>query len=327
MKAVRTVTLSGPQGLAIHEVEAPSCGPDEVVVKVRATALNRADLLQTYGLYPAPAGSPQDIPGIEFAGEIARLGARVTRWKLGDRVMGLVGGGAWAEELVTHERELARVPSNLSFSDAAAIPEAFLTAWDALVTQAGLSLGAKVLIHAVASGVGTAATQICREFQAKAVGTGRNAAKVERAKALGLVGALVIDGKAPSFAKEVATLLGGGADIALDLVGGDWVGETIEAMGPRGTVMIVGLVAGASAEVPLRSILSKRLRVIGTAMRSRALEEKIAVAQELDRRLVPLFEAKRLQPIVDAVLPMAEITPALERLATNDTFGKLVLTW
>jgi putative PIG3 family NAD(P)H quinone oxidoreductase len=326
MKAFRIVEPSGPRGLALAEVASPAFGADEVKVTVRATGLNRADLLQTMGLYPAPAGSPQDIPGVEFSGEVAAIGARVTKWKVGDRVMGLVGGGAWAEELVTHERELARVPSNLSFAEAAAIPEAFLTAWDALVTQAGLSLGAKVLIHAVASGVGTAAAQICREFQARAVGTGRNAAKVERAKGFGLAGTVVVKDP-PVFAAEVLTLLPGGVDVALDLVGGDWTAQTLDAMAPRGTLMLVGLVAGASAELPLRTILGKRLRVIGTAMRSRALEEKIAVAQELDRRLVPLFEARRLAPVIDAVLPMAELAPALERVAKNDTFGKLVLTW
>jgi putative PIG3 family NAD(P)H quinone oxidoreductase len=326
MRAFRIAQPTGPRGLALAEVAEPGFGPDEVQVQVRATALNRADLLQTMGRYPAPAGAPQDIPGLEFSGEVAAVGARVTRWKVGDRVMGLVGGGAWAERLVTHERELARVPSNLSFAEAAAIPEAFLTAWDALVTQGGLSLGQSVLIHAVASGVGTAAAQICREFQARAVGTGRTAAKVERARALGLAGTVVV-GEKPAFAAEVRALLPGGVELALDLVGGAWTAETLEAMAPKGTLMLVGLVAGASATLPLGTLLSKRLRVIGTAMRSRALEEKIAVAQQLDRRLVPLFEAKRLAPIVDAVLPMTELAAALERVANNDTFGKLVLTW
>lgn len=327
MKAVRTEAFTGPSGLKFDDVSAPVFGPSDVLVRVRATALNRADLLQTMGLYPAPAGSPADIPGLEYSGEVAEVGAKVSKWKVGDRVMGLVGGGAWAEYLVAHEREVSRMPREMSFSDAAAIPEAFLTAWDALVVQAGLSVGSRVLIHAVASGVGTAAAQICRVLGAPAVGTGRNEGKLARALPLGLRSTLLVKGEL-SFATRVHDAFGGrGADIALDLVGGDWIGETIDAMAPRGTLMLVGLVAGASAEVPLRSVLGKRLRVIGTAMRSRALEEKIAAAQQLDERLVPLFDDQKLVPIVDAVLPMSELVKGLERLAANDTFGKLVLTW
>lgn len=327
MRAARTVELSGPEGLRIEDVPSPVPGPDEIRVKVKATALNRADLLQTMGLYPAPPGVPADIPGLEYSGEVAAVGARVTRWKAGDRVMGLVAGGAWAEELVTHERETLAMPAGLSFSDAAAIPEAFTTAWDALVLQGGMGVGSKVLIHAVASGVGTAALQLARVFGAHAIGTGRNAQKLERAKALGLPHAVLVSKDAPGFAAEVKKLSGGGVDVVLDLVGGDWVPETIDALAPKGTLMLVGLVAGASAEVPLRTVLGKRLRVIGTTLRARPLEEKIAVAREFEKRVVPLFGTGALKPIVDAVLPMTELQPALARLASNDTFGKLVLTW
>lgn len=325
MKAAISATARGPEGLSLEEVADPVAGPGEVVVAVRATALNRADLLQTLGLYPAPPGVPRDIPGLEYAGEVQALGAGVTRWQVGDRVMGLVGGGAWAERLVTHEAEAVAMPRGFSFSDAAAIPEAFATAWDALVSQAGLAKGSRVLVHAVASGVGTAALQLCRWQGCPVVGTGRSAAKLERAKALGLEHAvLVSDG---AFAAEVKRGFGGaGADVALDLVGGGWFAETLEAMAPRGTVMLVGLVAGAAAKVPLAAILTKRLRVQGTTLRSRGPEEKRAVARELER-LVPAFERGELKPVVDAVLPMAELGGALGRLASNDTFGKLVLTW
>jgi putative PIG3 family NAD(P)H quinone oxidoreductase len=327
MRAFRTVEPSGPQGLRLEEVPSPALGPSEVRVGVKATALNRADLLQTLGLYPAPPGVPADIPGMEYAGEVLEVGARVRRWKVGDRVMGLVAGGAWAEELVTHEREAARVPAALSWAQAGAIPEAFLTAWDALVLQAGAGLGSRVLIHAVASGVGTAAAQLCRALGAPAVGTGRSAAKLARAAAFG-VQTVLVDGAAPRFAAATREVLGGaGADVVLDLVGGDWLPESLEALAPGGTLMLVGLVAGASAEVPLRTLLSRRLKVIGTTLRARPLEEKIAVATALDQRLVPLFDQGVLQPVVDAVLPMAELPAGLARLAANETFGKLVLTW
>jgi NADPH2:quinone reductase len=307
----------------MEDVAPPACGPDEVRIGVRATALNRADLLQSYGRYPAPPGAPADIPGLEYAGEIIELGTRVTKWKRGASVMGLVGGGAWAEQVVAHEREVAPMPVGFTFAQAAALPEAFLTAWDALVTQGCTGTGSRVLIHAVASGVGTAAAQICRVLGARAVGTGRNPDKLTRAQALGLEATVLLR---EGFAREVAAVVGG-ADVVLDLVGGEWLGETIDALASRGTVLLVGLVAGASAQVPLAKLLGKRARLIGTTMRARPLEEKIAAAQVFARTLVPLFEGRRLEPVIDAVLPMHDLVPALHRLESNQTFGKLVVTW
>lgn len=326
MKAAISVNAEGPEGIRFADVASPVPGPDEIRVKVKATALNRADLMQTLGLYPAPPGVPADIPGLEYAGEVLSVGARVTRWKAGDRVMGLVAGGAWAEELVTHEREAISIPPELSFAEAAATPEAFSTAFDALVLQAGMTVNSEVLIHAVASGVGTAALQLCALFGAKAIGTGRNAEKLERARQLGLSRTVLVkDGKFGAQVKQHTA--GRGADIALDLVGGDWFTETIDAMAPRGTIMIVGLVGGVTAEIPLRSVLSKRLRILGTALRSRSLEEKIVVARAFEARLCPSFSSGQLKPIVDATLPMMDLKAGLKRMAANDSFGKLVLTW
>ncbi len=326
MKAALSLNAEGPEGLRFVEVASPIPGADEIRVKVKATALNRADLLQTMGLYPPPPGAPADIPGMEYSGEVAAIGARVTRWKAGDRVMGIVGGGAWAEELVTHEREAIAMPEGMSFSDAAALPEAFATAFDALVLQGGMTINSEVLIHAVASGVGTAALQLCQLFGARAIGTGRNEKKLARAASLGLTRAILVkDGVFSARVKQLT--FGRGCDLALDLVGGDWFAETIDAMALNGTLMLVGLVAGASAEVPLRSLLTKRVRVQGTTLRSRSLEEKIAVARAFEQRLLPCFVSGQLKPVVDASLPMAELQPALQRLAANDTFGKLVLTW
>lgn len=326
MQAVLSRNAQGPTGLCFSEVAEPVPGPEEILVAVRATALNRADLLQTMGLYPAPSGAPPDIPGLEYSGEVAAVGTRVRRWKVGDEVMGLVAGGAWAQELVTHEREAMAMPKGLSYAEAAALPEAFATAFDALVLQGGMSLESQVLIHAVGSGVGTAALQLCTLFGARAIGTARTQAKLSRAAALGLESALLVEDGI--FAESVrGVTLGRGCDIALDLVGGTWFPETLAAMAPGGTIMLVGLVAGAAAQVPLRTVLTKRLRVQGTVLRSRSLEEKICLARAFEQRLVPSFEKGQLKPVIDAVLPMTELTPALQRLANNDTFGKIVLTW
>lgn len=319
---------AGPQGLAIREVAAPSCGPDEVRVKVQASALNRADLLQTMGLYPAPKGVPADIPGLEFAGTVSECGARVSRWKTGERVMGLVAGGAWAEEVCVHEREAIAMPSGMEASRAAAIPEAFLTAWDALVLQGKMTAGSKVLVHAVASGVGTAALQLGALFGAHLIGTGRNAQKLERIRGMGLEDTILVSKEQPGFAARVKALTGGaGVDLVLDLVGGDWLPETIDAMAPRATLMLVGLVAGASAEVPLRTVLGKRISIVGTTLRARPIDEKISLARAFEHLLVPHFSSGRLAPVIDATLPFSEAVPALERVASNDTFGKTVLTW
>lgn len=316
----------GPDAVRIEDVPAPTPGPDEILIDVKATALNRADLLQTMGLYPAPPGAPALIPGLEYAGTVAAVGARVRRWKTGDRVMGLVPGGSWAEQLCVHEREALPIPSKLSFTDAAAIPEAFFTAYDALVLQGGMTREHQVLIHAAASGVGTAAIQLCRWLGARSIGTVRSASKLERARALGLNEGLVV-GK-DGFAGAVKELTGGrGCDLALELVGGDYFPETLEALTPRGTSVLVGLVAGTSAEVALRTILTKRLKIVGTTMRSRPLEEKIALAQHFEQRVLPALERGELNPVIDAVLPMSQLQAALQRLANNDSFGKLVLTW
>jgi len=326
MQAIVSRNTEGPRGLRQLEVQSPTPGPEEILVRVRATALNRADLLQTLGQYPTPPGVPADIPGLEYAGEVTAVGERVRRWRVGDNVMGLVAGGAWAETLVTHEREAMAMPRGCSFADAAAIPEAFATAFDALVSQAHLSVGSRVLIHAASSGVGTAAIQLCQLYGAEAIGTGRSESKLARARQLGLPHSIWVTGH--QFSAEVNRLTAGqGCSVALDLVGGTWFPETIESMAPQGTVMLVGLVAGSTAQIPLRSVLTKRLRIMGTVLRARPLEEKIALARSFESTLLPAFEMGRLKPVVDSVLPISEIAAALERLATNDTFGKVVLTW
>jgi len=328
MKVFRTTGAGGPEVLSLEERPELTPGPSELLVGVRATALNRADLLQVRGHYAAPADVPPDIPGLEYAGEVLAVGPRVRRFRPGDRVMGLVGGGAWAEQLTVHEREALPMPEGMDFTDAAALPEVYLTAFDALVLQGGMRTGETALVHAVASGVGSAAALLCRAMGVRVVGTGRNAAKLERAKEWGVERTVLVDGTSPRFAEAVREATGGrGADVALDLVGGDYVPETLEALAPQGRAMLVGLVAGNKAQVNLGLILMKRLRITGTVLRSRPLEEKIALAQAAERHLLPLFRSGALKPVIDAVVPMKDLRDALTRMASNETVGKLILRW
>ncbi|HEX8441557.1 NAD(P)H-quinone oxidoreductase [Archangium sp.] len=328
MQVLRITRPGGPEVLELEERPAPAPGPWELLVRVRATALNRADLLQLRGGYPAPPGAPADVPGLEYAGEVVATGSLVRRFKVGDRVMGLVGGGAFAEQLTTHEREALPMPEGLDFPQAAALPEAYLTAFDALVLQGGLRLGESVLIHAVASGVGSAAAQLCRAMGARVFGTGRNAQKLSRASAWGVEKTLLCDASPPRFAEAVREATGGrGVDLTLDLVGGDYLPETLRAMAPQGRVLLVGLVAGSQVQADLSVILTRRLRITGTVLRSRPPEEKMALTQAAERSLLPLFQSGALAPVVDAVYPMREAREALTRMAKNESVGKLVLRW
>ena len=315
----------GPEVLAVEERPLPTPGRGEVRVRVRATAVNRADLLQRAGAYPAPPGAPVDIPGLEYAGEVDAVGDGVTELAVGDRVFGLCGGGAYAEAVLVHGREVARMPEAMSFTDAAAIPEAFVTAWDALCEQAALRAGERVLIHAVGSGVGTAAAQIARAVGARVIGTARTRDKLDRARSSGLDDAVLAD--QGTFAEGVLGATGGkGVDVVLELVGGRYLTEDLACVASRARIVLVGLLAGARVELDLRPILHRRVHVMGTVMRARPLEEKIAAARQLARHLVPLFERGTLVPVVDRVLPLARAAEAHAVVESNETFGKVILS-
>lgn len=325
MRAVRITRSGGPEVLALAEVEVPGLGPDEVRVAVRAAGVNRADLLQCRGLYPAPAGVVADIPGLEFAGVVIALGARVVGHAIGDRVMGLVGGGAYAEQVVVHGRELLPMPDGMSFVDAAAIPEAFVTAFDALCLQGGIGLGSRVLIHAVGSGVGTAAVQLVAAAGGVAYGTSRTVAKLEAARALGLGEAIAAtDGR---FADAVLARVGEGVDVILDLVGGSYVAEGVRCLRVGGRLVLVGLLGGVWCDLPLSVMLTRRIELRGTVLRSRSIEEKIALMQAFGRQVVPAFGRGVLRPVVAGTYAMAAAGDALMRMQSDDLFGKLVLKW
>ncbi len=292
-------------------------------MRVRATAINRADLLQRMGAYPAPADSPPDIPGLEISGEVDAVGPGVERLVVGDRVFGLLGGGGYAEAAVTHERAMAKMPAGMSFEDAAAIPEAFVTAHDAMVTRAGLRSGEVMIVHAVGSGVGTAAVQLGRAFGAFTIGTARTADKLDRAKQLGLDEGVVVEGG--SFAAAVTKLAPAGADVVLELVGGKYVDEDLRCMRTLGRIVLIGLMAGTKSEVDLSAILRKRVSVIGTVLRARPLEEKIAAMRLFEAQVVPLFARGKLAPVIDQVMPLEQAAEAHARMASNAGFGKIVL--
>ncbi len=329
MESVRAVLIREPGGvevLELGEVAGRAPGHGEVLVAVAAAGLNRADLMQRRGLYPAPSGYPAEVPGLEFAGTVAQVGDGVAGFAPGDRVMGITGGGAMCTALVAHHRELLRVPEGMALEEAAALPEVFLTAWDALFGQAGVRLGEVALLHAVASGVGTAAVQLCRAAGVRSIGTARTASKLAAVKALGLDDALV-PGEG-GFADAVEALTDGrGVDAILDPVGARYLADNLRALAPRGRLVLIGLMGGATGEVPLAALLMKRLRVMGTVLRSRPLEEKAALAQSFAREVLPLFGRGALRPVVDVVLPMTEVRAAHERMERNETVGKIVLRW
>ncbi len=326
MKCVIITRPGGVEVLEVQERPKPEPGVGQIRVRVRASALNRADILQRQGNYPVPPGVPADISGMEYAGEVDALGPAATLWKTGDRVMGIVGGGGHAEYLCVHEREAMPVPKGMSWEDAAAIPEAFLTAYDALFNRLELRAGETLLIHAVGSGVGTAGLQIARVAGARVVGTARTAGKLERAKQLGLdVG---IDASRGDWAALVQSAVGAERVHALmDLVGGNYLEGNLRVMALRGRIVVVGLTAGATAQFNMGVLLRKRLTMVGTVLRARALEEKIALARNFSERVVPLFDAGRLKPVVDRVFPFDEIRAAHALMESNETFGKIVLRW
>jgi len=327
MKAVVIARFGGPEVLELREVPTPVAERGEVRVRVRATAVNRADLLQRAGAYPAPPGAPKDIPGLEFAGEIDAVGGDVTELPVDARVMGLCGGGAYAEAVVVPARAVARIPERLSFTEAAAVPEAFITAWDALVDQACLAAGETLLIPAVGSGVGLAALQIAVAIGARAIGTARTADKLERARAFGLVEGDDIVVSHGAFAPDVLRATGGrGVDVVLELVGGDYVAEDLACLAERGRIVLVGLMAGHRTDLDLGQLLRKRAQLIGTMLRSRPVEEKIAAVRKLERHLVPLLARGSLKPVVDRTFPLAAAGEAHAHMASNGTFGKIVLT-
>ena len=327
MKAVTIVSFGGVESLEIRDVaDAPQPRADRVRVRVRAAGLNRADILQRLGRYPAPPGYPQDIPGLEFAGEVVEVGDEVRAWKVGDRVFGITGGGAQAEFVTVPESTLAEIPPNLDWAEAASIPEVFMTAHDALFTQCGLQMGERVLIHAAGSGVGTAASQLVNAAGAIAYGTSRTAAKLKRAKEFGLAESVVVANDSSEFADAVKRWTNnGGVDVILDLVGAAYLQANLEALASKGRLIFVGTTSGAKAEIDYSVVMRKRLRIMGTSLRTRSIEEKATATRLFAKHVGPLLASRKVRPVIDSVFPIDEVRAAHQRIESNGSFGKVVL--
>lgn len=326
MKAIVITRPGAAEVLEMQEKPKPEPGAGQIRVRVRASALNRADILQRQGNYPVPAGEPADISGMEYAGEVDAFGPSATLWKIGDRVMGIIGGGGHAEYVTVHERETIPIPRSMSWEEAAAIPEVFITAYDALFNRVGIRVGETLLIHAIGSGVGTAALQLARAAGVRVIGTARSAGKLEQARKLGLdVG---VDSSRGDWAAEVEAAIGAErVHAVLDLVGGSYLDGNLRVLGSRGRIVVVGLTGGAAAQLNMGMLLRKRLTIVGTVLRARPLEEKIGLARDFSERVVPLFEAGRVKPVVDRIFSFTEVGAAHELMESNGTFGKIVLRW
>lgn len=326
MKAVFYTAMGEPNVIEIRDVPEPAPARGEVLVKVGAAALNRADLQQRRGQYPPPPGYRVEIPGLEFAGEVARVGEGVTSFKPGERVMGIASGEAQAEYVVAHERMLVPIPSCLTMDQAGGTMEAFLTAHDAMVTLGQLKPGWPILIHAIGSGVSTAALQLAKAAGATVIGTSRTPDKIERARALGLDHGILVTKGDVRFSEEVRRVTGGqGVPLVLDFVGAAYAAENLASLCLRGRVVVIGTLGGAGAQVDLGVLMRKRAEIIGTVLRPRPLEDKIRATRLFAQDVLPLIASGRLKPIIDAVMPLAQAREAHERMEKNDSFGKLVL--
>ncbi len=323
MRAIVITKAGGPEVLEIQNVETPEPIGDQVRVRIRAAGLNRADLSQRMGAYPAPVDSPADIPGLEFAGEVDAVGPLVRSYKKGQRVMGISGGGSQAEYILVHEGLLVEIPENLDFVQAAGIPEVFMTAHDALFTQAGLRMGERVLIHAAGSGVGTAAIQLAHAAGATTFGTSRTPDKLERAKPLGLDAGL----SDKNFADEVKRLTNGvGVHVVLDFMGASYMAQNLESLTAWGRMVFLATLGGTQANVNLGMLMAKRIQIRGCTLRTRTLEEKLGVTRLFSTQVVPLLASGKVKPIIEQVYPMHEIGEAHKAMAENKNFGKLILT-
>jgi NADPH2:quinone reductase len=310
---VRAATIREKE-IVIEEHPDPVPAAGEVLVRVRAAGLNGADMMQRRGLYPAPAGSPQDIPGMEFAGEVAALGPVSERFAVGERVMGIVGGGAQAQLVKVHERQLMAVPDELDWPAAGGLPEVFMTAHDALFAQAELRSGERLLVHGGAGGVGTAAIQLARAVGARVTATVRNEQLREQVAALGAQ-TIAPEG----FAEH------GPFDVILELVGAPNLAENLQALGTCGRIVIIGVAAGAKAELNLLALMGKRARIYGSTLRARPLEEKALGARRLEHEVLPLFELGALRVPVAQTFPLEQAAAAYESFTTGGKLGKIVL--
>ena len=322
MRAVVLRSHGGPEVLTIEEVADPAPGHDDIVVDVEHTAINRADILQRMGMYPDPRRRTLEIPGLEYAGVVSEVGADVSGWSVGDRAMGIEAGGCYAEKVVTHARQALPVPDSIASADAAAVPEVLLTAWDALVGQGGLTSGRWALVHAGASGVGTAGIQIAKAIGARIAVT-CSAGKIDACRTLGAD--VVLERSPTDWLAALSEQVPGGFDVVLDVIGGEETDRNLKAVRMDGTIVQVGLMGGANASVNVGLILSKRITWIGTTLRARPVERKLALSQRFIDEMLPLFEDGALRPVVDSRFAFADIADAHRHMEANANVGKILV--
>lgn len=322
MRAVVIEEYGGPEVMKVADVPDPVPGPDEILVRIAHTAINRADTLQRQGGYPDPHRRAHEILGLEYAGTVEAIGERVVLWEIGDRVMGIEAGACYAELLVTHERQALPIPEAVELADAAAIPEVFLTAWDALVVQGGLASGRWALVHAGASGVGTAAIQIAKAIGARITVT-CSAGKMEACRELGAD--LVLERSPADWAGALREALPAGVDTVLDVVGGDEADRNLASVRPQGTIVQVGLMGGGKTSVNLGLLLVKRVRWVGTTLRARPIEQKAAISQRFIAEMLPRFADGSVRPVIDSRFPLADIVDAHRHMEANANIGKILI--
>lgn len=324
MRAIVLTGYGGPEVMQLQEVPDPDFGPDEIRVKVAYTALNRADLVQRLGQYPAPEPAPEyEIPGLEFSGTVERVGSRVTRWQPGDRVFGLLSGGGYAEKVVTHEAMALPVPDGLSLPEAAGVAEVFFTAYDAIVYRGHLRVGERILIHAGGSGVGSAAIQLARAMGATVWAT---VGSPEKAAGVRDLGAHAIEYKSQDFAAVIQEATGSqGVHVVLDFVGSPYLAQNMQAAAVLGRIVVIGLLGGAQAQIDLGVLMRKRLTMIGTVLRSRSFAEKLNLTKDFAEHVLPLLNDGRVRPVIDREFALEDVAAAHEYLAANRNFGKVLL--
>jgi NADPH2:quinone reductase len=321
---MRAVVFTGAGGNEVIDVvDRPDPQPtgNDVVVRVRYAGLNPADAQQRIGVYPAPPGSPADIPGLEVSGVVESCGEAVTTWAPGDRVFGLVGGGGLAERVLVNERHLARIPDSMSDEDAAAVPEAYMTAHDAVRTQADLKMGETLLVHGAAGGVGSAAVQIGLAAGARVIGVVRSETAHQAVKDLGAEAVYDAD-----FAQQVLDLTAGrGADVILELVGAPHFPGNLDAIAARGRIIVVGVGAGSEVQLPLLRLMQKRIRMQGTVLRARPIEQKADVVRAFEREVLPALAAGIVKPVLERTYPAADVAAAFDHLEGSGKVGKVLL--
>jgi putative PIG3 family NAD(P)H quinone oxidoreductase len=323
VRAAVVTRYGEPDVIAVEDVPDPVPGPEEILVRIVSSAINRADTLQRQGAYPDPRRrSGPEILGLEFAGTVAAIGERVTSWKVGDAVMGIESGACNAELVTTHERQALPVPSNVTLADAAAIPEVYLTAWDALVVQGGLTSGRWALVHAGASGVGTAAIQLAKAIGARIAVT-CSVGKIDACRQLGAD--IVLERSPADWAAALKQAVPDGVDTLLDVIGGEEPNRNLASVRPQGTIVQVGLMGGGQTPVNLGLLLVKRVHWIGTALRSRPLEQKIALSQRFRSEVIPLFESGALRPVIDSRFRLDDIVDAHRHMEANANVGKILI--